>query len=100
MNLRQQWERAGYVVLPGIFDPQRTEQLLTICKSIIARWRVNNPETDKPGGGPDSTVMRHLNHPGYFAGHPDWLTVMLEAVADERVLDVARTILGEEPLFR
>ena len=99
-NLREQWENEGYVVLRGLFDPERTAQLHKICDAILGQWGINNPEKGKPGGKPDATVMRHLNHPGYFREQAEWLPVLMDAVADEQVLNVARTILGEEPLFR
>ncbi|MFN8489000.1 MAG: phytanoyl-CoA dioxygenase family protein [Caldilineaceae bacterium] len=100
LNLREQWENAGYVVVRGLFAAERTAQLHTICAAILAQWRVNNPENGKPGGKPDATVMRHLNHPGYFHEHPEWLPILMAAVADEQVLTIARTILGEDPMFR
>lgn len=99
-SIREQWETQGYLVIRGIYDPGRAERLLSICEQILDRWRVHNPENDTPGGGPDTVVMRHLNHPGYFKDHPWWRIEMLEAAADARVLDVARAIFDEEPLFR
>jgi ectoine hydroxylase-related dioxygenase (phytanoyl-CoA dioxygenase family) len=99
-NLREQWEEEGYVVLREIFDDARTAQLLTITDAILTQWRTENPETGKPGGGPDATVMRHLNHSGYVRRPPNWLPALMDAVADPKILDIARTIMGEEPLFR
>lgn len=99
-NLGQQWETEGYIVLRNIFDPARTAQLRTICDTVLDQWRTNNPQTGKPGGAPDATVMRHLNHPAYFTQAGDGLSTLLDAVADPQVLNVAREILGDEPLFR
>src|SRR4051812_32200848 len=98
-NLSEQWENEGYVVLLGLFDKQRSANLLTICDAILDQWRVNNPEKGAPGG-PDATVMRHLNQPGYFTEQRTGLSEILDAAADPQVLDVARNILGDEPLFR
>ena len=98
--LRQQWENEGYAVVPAVLDEARCAQLLPICEAILAQWRTANPETGKPGGAADATVMRHLNHPGYFAEHPAWLGSVLDVVADPQILAIGRTILGEEPLFR
>jgi ectoine hydroxylase-related dioxygenase (phytanoyl-CoA dioxygenase family) len=100
VDLRTQWENEGYVVLRGVLDQSRTARLLTICESILAQWRVENPETGKPGGAPEATVMRHLNHSGYFRQNSEWFGDLMDVVADPQVLHVARTILGEEPLFR
>lgn len=98
--LQQQWQTEGYVIIRKLFDAERTAQLRTICDRILEAWRVTNPETGQPGGTPDATVMRHLNHEGYFAGHPAELNLLMDAVADEKVLGTMRTIFGEEPLFR
>jgi ectoine hydroxylase-related dioxygenase (phytanoyl-CoA dioxygenase family) len=99
-ELKNQWDELGYVVVPGIFDPELVQQLLAACEAILKQWRIENPEDGKPGGGPDATVMRHLNHPGYFASHPEWRQLILESIAHDRVLEVAREILAEEPVFR
>jgi ectoine hydroxylase-related dioxygenase (phytanoyl-CoA dioxygenase family) len=99
-ELRTMWEREGYLVVRRIFDQARTERLQTICEGILAQWRAENPETGRPSGARDATVMRHLNHAGYFRAHPAWKSEIMEAIADPQVLMVARTILGEEPLFR
>lgn len=99
-NLQMQWETMGYVVVRQLFDPARTAQLQRITDAILTQWRLENPETGKPGGAASATVMRHLNHPGYFRQQPGWLGELLDAVADPQVLAVAHTILGEEPLFR
>jgi ectoine hydroxylase-related dioxygenase (phytanoyl-CoA dioxygenase family) len=100
MELQQQWLAEGYLVIPGVFDAQRAARLRNICDVILERWRTCNPETGQPGGAPDATVMRHLNHPGYFTDHAEWFSELMDAVADEKVLEIARAIFGEEPLFR
>lgn len=99
-DLQTQWENEGYVVVRKLFEPARAERLRAIADRILAQWRVENPETGKPGGAPSATVMRHLNHPGYFRQGATGLGELLDAVADPQVLTVAHTILGEEPLFR
>lgn len=99
-HLREQWETAGYVAVPQVLTEEHAARLLTICDAILKQWRLENPETGKPGGAADATVMRHLNHPGYFGAYPDWLGELMDVVADPQVLTVARTLLGEEPLFR
>lgn len=100
-DLHQQWINEGCVIVRGMFDPARTAQLHAICDRILEQWRVNNPETDKPGGGPEATVMRHLNHRGYFDdAQTAELTLLMDAVADDKVIGTMRAIFNEEPLFR
>ncbi len=99
-ELARQWTTEGYLIVRGLFDAERTRRLQAICEAILQQWRVCNPETGQPGGGPDATSMRHLNHPGYFADDPQAFREVMEAAADERVLAVSREILGEDPLFR
>jgi len=99
-NLLHQWQTEGYLIVRNLFTPERTAQLRTICDAILEQWRVCNPETGQPGGKPEATVMRHLNHPGYYQEHPAWLPLLLEAAGDEKVRTLAHTIFQEEPLFR
>lgn len=98
---REQWDREGYLVVRGLFDAARTARLLDISEGIWAQWRRRDAQTGKPGGGPDATCMRHLNHPDYFLDRPAaHFCELMDAVADELVLGIARAILGQPPLFR
>lgn len=99
-ELYQQWVSDGCMIVQGMFDPARTADLRAICDRILEQWRVANPETGKAGGGPEATVMRHLNHRGYFGADLSELTTLMDAVADDKVLNTMRAIFQEEPLFR
>ena len=99
-DLHERWTRDGYVTVPGLFDAATVEKLRPVCEAVLRRWRERNPETGEPGGGPDATVMRHLNHSGYFPEDRGGLRLLMDAASSESVLEVGRTILGEEPLFR
>lgn len=97
----EHWQQHGYVVVRGLLPPARAADLARIVEPILQQWRTCNPETGKAGGGPDATVMRHLNHPGYFGvNRRQELVQLLQAVADPAVLDVCATILASPPLFR
>ena len=96
----EQWKKLGYVFVPGIYASERAARLRLICDRILSHWRVQNPETGKSGGDENATCMRHLNHPGYFKHDAGEFVEIMRAAADPAVLDVARAILGEEPLFR
>lgn len=99
-SLRQQWLKLGYVVVPQLIAPARAEHLRMISDNIYAQWRECDPQTGRPGEKPDATVLRHLNHPAYFAQHPEWRIDVLEAAADLNVLAVAEQIFGEPAMFR
>lgn len=99
-ELKRQWDEEGYIVVKGLFDPERTARLRLICENILARWRVARPATGETGEGIDGTSMRHLNHPGYFAQHPEWFPEIMNAASDTKVLETCRTILDEQPMFR
>lgn len=94
------WRALGYAVAPQLISPARAERLRAICDGILAQWRMRDPQTGTPGDKPDATVMRHLNHPDYFARHPEWFAPLMDVAADECVRDVARAVFGEEPMFR
>ncbi len=99
-DIATQWERDGYVVVRGLFDLNHMARLQNICYDVLKQWRICNPETGKPGGGPEATVMRHLNHPGYFRENADGLRTLLNAIAYNEVRQVGREILHGEPMFR
>jgi hypothetical protein len=100
-ELNRQWNSEGYIVVRGLVDGARCAQIAALCEPILAQWRRENPENGTPGGGPDATVMRHLNHPGYLKdGRVEGKGEILRLVADAKVLAVCRAILQEEPLFR
>ncbi len=99
-DLLGNWRTLGYAVVPELISHTRAARLLEICNSILEQWRGRDPQTGAPGDKPDATVMRHLNHPDYFAQHPEWFAPLMDAAADERVRDVARAVFGEEPMFR
>lgn len=100
---RKQWVEEGYLVIPGVFDAARTERLRRICESAWSQFLVCDPQKGVPGTGKggDPDCMRHLNHPDYFKDRPSGhFTEFMDAIADELVLGIARSILGEPALFR
>jgi ectoine hydroxylase-related dioxygenase (phytanoyl-CoA dioxygenase family) len=98
---REQWVKEGYLVVPGIFEPERVKKLLAISDDIHEQWIKCDAQTGKPSDNPDATSMRHLNHSDYFLDRPEThFTELMDAVADELVLGICRAILGETPLFR
>jgi Phytanoyl-CoA dioxygenase (PhyH) len=94
-----EWRTQGYVLSRGLIDPSHASRLRVICDGVLDQWRRRDPQAGKPGGA-DATVMRHLNHPAYFAAGAPGLEEVLRLAALPKVLDLARTILGEEPMFR
>ena len=90
------WNERGYVVVPGLFGPALVGRLRRICDRVLAQWVAESP---KPSEAANSTNMAYLTEPRYFPARRGELTALLEAVADERVLDTLRLLLGAEPLF-
>lgn len=95
------WQQHGYIIVRELLPANRAAELAQIAELILQQWYVRSPETGEAGGGPDATVMRHLNHPDYFAqaGRSD-LVQLLDTVADEAVLQVCGRILAASALFR
>ncbi|MAE67054.1 MAG: hypothetical protein CMJ18_22565 [Phycisphaeraceae bacterium] len=96
---RAQWDEHGFVSVPGLVDSDQVSALRQVCDAILRKHLANNPETNEPGD-PDGRAMRHLNHPAYHEGDPDGLRLLLDTIADERILDLVNVILGERALFR
>lgn len=99
-NLAEHWAKEGYIIVRGLFDSERVERLKPLCESILAQWRIENPEKGQPGGSPASNVMRHLNHPGYFRDSPEGRIEILEAAAAPEVLEVGHQLFSEPARFR
>jgi hypothetical protein len=93
------WRTRGYVVSRGLIDPSHAAKLRVICDGVLDQWRRRDPQVGSPGGD-DATVMRHLNHPAYFAAGAFGLEDLFRLAALPKLLDLAKTILGEEPMFR
>jgi ectoine hydroxylase-related dioxygenase (phytanoyl-CoA dioxygenase family) len=98
-ELAEQWKKNGYVVVRNVLDIAQTTRLRRICDHVLEQWRRRDPQTGRPSD-PNATVMRHLNHPDYFAAGAPGLGDILELAAHPRLLDLARILLGEEPMFR
>ena len=97
---RGSWLDEGIIVVRGIYLPERVKWLKDTCERILDQWRKCSPETGLPGGGPQASSMRHVNHAGYFTGDPDGLREMLACISDDRVLALCRELFDGEPLFR
>ncbi|MEE2991581.1 MAG: phytanoyl-CoA dioxygenase family protein [Gemmatimonadota bacterium] len=100
MTATEQLETEGYLVFRSVYDGRTVDRLRLISDDCLTKWRGCSPEIGKQGGGPESTVMRHLNHTGYFPDKKDRLSDILNAVADPNILEKVTEILGETPLFR
>jgi hypothetical protein len=98
------WRRDGCVLAPQLISPVRAERLRTLCDRVLEQWRACDPQTGEPGERPDATVMRHLNHPAYFAAraaeHAAERAEILAAAADPAVLGLVAAVFGEAPMFR
>ena len=100
MTATEQLETEGYLVFRSVYDGRTADRLRLISDDCLTKWRGCSPEIGKQGGGPESTVMRHLNHTGYFPDKKDRLSDILNAVADPNILEKVAEILGETSLFR
>jgi ectoine hydroxylase-related dioxygenase (phytanoyl-CoA dioxygenase family) len=98
-RLAEEWKVNGFVVVRNVLDIAHTARLRRICDGVLEQWRRRDPQTGRPSD-PRATVMRHLNHPDYFAAGAPGLSDVLELAAHPKLLELAHTLLGEEPMFR
>ena len=94
--LRDAYERDGFVVVRQIFDEARVAVLREVCDEIFAQWVA---ESGDPAAARDYTNMAFLTEPRFLERHPHRRTVLLSAVADERVLGVISQLSERELLF-
>lgn len=100
MSIVDQWREEGYLIFRDIYEQEEVAKLRLISDDCLSKWRVRSPESGTPGGGPESTVMRHLNHTDYHRDEKANLAYLLDAVAKPNILDIAEDIIGDRPLFR
>ncbi|MCJ8329092.1 MAG: phytanoyl-CoA dioxygenase family protein [Lentisphaeria bacterium] len=98
-ELRDFWEREGYIAVSDVFDKARTENLLRICDDVLAQFLDCCPERKKPGGVDDRN-MRNLHRRSYFKDKPDDFVFMMEAFADPALSDIVEEILGKKIILR
>jgi hypothetical protein len=96
---KRQWDEEGWLLVRGVFATERAERLHGIIEDILGQWRACDPISGK-AADPDAHAMRHYIHPSYYRAHPEWFPTIIDAVTDPNIYDVARTIFGEDPLFR
>lgn len=94
--IKSRWEQDGYVVVRGLFDSTRTEELRQICDRVLEQWL---EESTQPEEAANSTNMAFLTEPRYFRQHPEHLKILLNAIADEKIFGVLEHLLKTGPLF-
>jgi ectoine hydroxylase-related dioxygenase (phytanoyl-CoA dioxygenase family) len=101
LSLGEHYQTQSYILVRRLIEPSEAETLRTICEDILRQWFAGvDPTREKPTASAEATVMRHLNHPAYFAERPEWFPILMDLIADERVLSALREVLDDEPLFR
>src|SRR2546421_7223210 len=92
----ERWEKDGYLIVPKLLDNSLIEKLRPICDAILDQWIKDSPV---PAEASNSTNMAFLTEPCYFEEHPEWLPILLEAIADRKILEIIEEILDSPPLF-
>ena len=100
MDIKNHWESEGYCIFRAVYDQSAVNRLRLISDGCLEKWRMSNPEEGKENGNEASTVMRHLNHPGYHEEKMENQAYLLDAVAEPIILEKAAELLGDDPLFR
>ena len=98
---REQWRAQGYLVLRNVLDASHIARLRTIVEHVYAQWRTR-PMTSEPGDygyEPNAWIILHLNHPGRFREHPEYLRDLLDTIAEPVAIRTLEQILGDDPLF-
>jgi phytanoyl-CoA dioxygenase PhyH len=94
--IRSEWEQDGYVHLPGFMSDEDTRRYRAICDGVMTRWY------EEKGGRQaiaKATSMHYLTEPRYFPGNSDDLLVLLELIAEERILRLLGALADDLPLF-
>lgn len=98
MTVTEQWKRDGYLVVRGLFEPDRIARLRETCDAALDQWRRESTPDGMPDGRchkPDAWIMLHLNHPLYHHQGPDRLGDLLNAIADPSVVKILDNVFRE-----
>jgi ectoine hydroxylase-related dioxygenase (phytanoyl-CoA dioxygenase family) len=98
-DLRQQWDTQSYFLAPELISQAEASRLLEICEHAMRGWFVAEPHYGQSVGNDASAQMRHVNHPAFFRDRIGWWVELMEFIADERVLNIARQVMGGEPTY-
>lgn len=92
-ELKTHWNQQGYLVLPEFLDATAIASLQAICDRILSKLRQRNAQAN------DITNIAFLTSPQYFENHADELVMLLEFIADSKILELIENVTGETPLF-
>ena len=99
-SLREHWQTQAYIVVRRLIEPSEAAAMLDVCEDILGQWRAGiGPERNESTATRRAVSMRHLNHPDYFKERPEGFRMMMDLIADERLLSVVREIVDDEPQF-
>lgn len=91
--------RDGFMVIPGFLDEARTARLLEVAEGLRACYLQRDPLTGRRGFLVSPWHVAAIHHPGFYEGAPDWwFPEMLDLVADPRILQLWRAVVGFEPM--
>ena len=100
--LVQRWQQDGFLILRQVFDLDRVARLRTLGDAARDTWHAEATPESEPGDfgpGPQEWILLHLNHPRYHRGSTSSLPLLLDAVADPVILDLASAIMSGREIF-
>ena len=95
-NLREQWDKHGFVVVPGLLDGPEIAQLQAICDDVFEQWL---RAASNPNKAANLINMAYLTELRYFERQPERLTTLLEAIANEKIRAILKQLSDKELLF-
>ncbi len=81
------WERDGFFVVSGLFDPERVAALAEACDHVLAQVRAN-----AKGAGHTTTHIAGLFAPDHFAGRPDLLARLVRFASSPEVVGLTHAL--------
>lgn len=94
------FQRDGLTVIRGLLDGGRAARLAEVTDGLRARYLERDPVTGRRGFLVSPWHVQQIDHPGFYAGAPDWwYPEMLELLADPVLLDAWRATVDPEPLL-
>lgn len=91
--------RDGVGVLRGFLDTDRAARLREIADGLRARYLRADPVTGRPGFLVSPWHVRRIDDPRFYPQAPGWwLSEVLDLATDPDLLELARSLSGQEPV--
>jgi len=95
-RFKSEWDEKGFFIVPQLFDAELVTQTRKICDDIFKQWLAESSNRQRAA---NNTNMAFMTESRYFKNNPESRRLFLETIANEKILNIFKSIFNAEPLF-